>query len=255
MLAGWLAGAARAVRGLPAAPLADESPPPAPADQPPAETPEPIVQYPIIEAAAQDLRQRQIMTREQFDQLDADAKSGAFTAARVTSEEALQKLADAITTSVAEGGTLADFRAAVKGALGPDFLSAGHVETIFRTNVATAYSAGLMETLAHPLVADEFPYLAYYAVHDSRTRHDHLAMEHRGLDSTNVYRRDDPIWDRFTPPWSYNCRCVIVPLGVEDAAAAGVREAKEWLRSGEAPAAPEWVQTPPFGPPPGWRSA
>lgn len=266
-MAGWLAGAARATRGLPpVAPSPAEPPSLAPASQPPVlppppiaglgpgPEPEPVVHFPIIEEAVNDLEGRRILTRPDFDALATDAKTTAFTAARMANWEALGRLAQAVAVSTAEGSTLAAFRAAVDEALGPDFLSPGHIENVFRTNVSQAYSTGLMQTLAHPLVADEFPYLAYHAVHDGRVRQDHLTMEELGLDGTNVYRRDDPIWERFTPPWDYQCRCAIVPMTVEDAARAGVREARQWLRDGLPPATPQWVQPPPFNPPPGWKT-
>lgn len=120
--------------------------------------------------------------------------------------------------------------------------------------MSQAYSTGLIEVLNHPLVADEFPYLAYHAVHDSRVRPEHLALERHGLNGTNIYRRDDPIWERFTPPWDYQCRCAIIPMTIEDAARAGVHEAQEWLRTGLPPSTPEWVTPPPFSPPEGWNT-
>lgn len=263
LVAAWLAGAARATRGLPPVPAPGTDPllPAPPAGLPPALTlgrgedePEPAIRLPLIEAAARDLASRKIMTREEYDQLSSEAKATAFTAARVASEESLGRLAEALASGVEHGGTLEDFRAKVTEALGTGVLSDGHVQNIFRTNVAQAYTTGLMETLAHPLVADEFPYLQYSAVHDSRVRHDHLQLERLGLDGTAIYRRDDPLWERFTPPWDYQCRCNVIPLSVEDAAAAGVQEAKEWIERGFPPAQPAWVPSPPFNPPAGWST-
>lgn len=258
LLAGWLAGAARATRDLPPMSAPGLEGPSLAPPGPPLTAPlgaddlEPFIRLPLIESAAGDLGNRRIVTREQFDQLSAEARATAFTAARVASEEALARLAQALSENVGQGGTLRDFAAAVDEALGEGALSPGHIENVYRTNVAQAYSTGLLETLAHPLVADEFRYLLYSAVHDSRVRHDHLALEKLGLDGTAVYRRDDPIWEQFTPPWDYQCRCTIIPLSVEDAAAYGVREARDWLSTGMPPASPEWVTPPPFSPPAGW---
>ena len=83
-------------------------------------------------------------------------------------------------------------------------------------------------------------YQAYVPIHDARTRETHLALGKLGLDGTGVFRRDDPFWDRFTPPWDYNCRCGTNLLTIEAAARMGVQEAKEWLRSGRPPAEPEY---------------
>jgi hypothetical protein len=101
-------------------------------------------------------------------------------------------------------------------------------------------------------VADQFPYLLYTAVHDARVRPEHLQLERLGLDGTAVYRRDDPIWSLFLPPWAWNCRCHVIPVDVETAAEAGVGEARRWLRTGVPPAVPQYVAWPDFRPDPRW---
>jgi uncharacterized protein with gpF-like domain len=112
-----------------------------------------------------------------------------------------------------------------------------------------------------------FRIVAYYATTDSRVRKNHLALEKLGLDGTNIYRADDPTWQRFRPPWDFQCRCSWVPITVEQAARRGVTEAKEWLARAAAmamelggsasqyyertaPASPAWVNPPNFNPSP-----
>jgi hypothetical protein len=252
LLAAWLGGARRAAEPLPEVTFAAGELP----ELPPfaAGLPEPVVRFPSIEAAAKDLAAREVMTRADFDTLDAQARRAAFTVARVTDEDALEKVRVALADAAAAGGTPESFRGRVAEALGETALDPGHLETVFRTNLATAHAAGFDEVLNHPLVADEFPYVEYHAVHDGRARAEHLAMERLGIQGTNIYRRDDPIWDRFTPPWSFNCRCDRIALTLEDAARKGVREAKAWLESGVPPAEPAWVSPPPFDPPAGWAT-
>jgi len=109
----------------------------------------------------------------------------------------------ALIQDITEGGTLKDFRAAVEDALGASALGEGHIQTVYRNNVSAANTNGLMEILKDDLVRDEFPYLAYYAIHDARARPEHLAMEELGLDKTNVYRANDPIWQEFLTPWDF----------------------------------------------------
>jgi hypothetical protein len=41
-------------------------------------------------------------------------------------------------------------------------------------------------------------------------------------------------------------------MSIEDAAAAGITEAREWLRTGRPPIHPSWVHHPPFDLPKGW---
>jgi SPP1 gp7 family putative phage head morphogenesis protein len=263
LLAGWLTGADRAVSRLPRpeplptllpSVLPPDLPPPfgrGPLAQEPGE-PAPLIRFPIIEQAAADLFARDVMTRADFDHLADDARRTAFTVARISSVDAIEKIQEILVEDIAQGGTLKEFRTKLDETLGTSALAPWHVETVYRTNVATAYATGLDRTLNHPLVSDAFPYLEYHAVHDSRTDPDHLEMEKLGIQSTNVYRRDDPVWNLFFPPWRYNCRCMVIPWSLRDAARKGIREAQEWLRTGVPPTIPAWVPLPPFRPPPGW---
>lgn len=50
----------------------------------------------------------------------------------------------------------------------------------------------------------------------------------------------------------HNCRCLVIPLTVDDAAARGVKEAIRWRDTGEPPARPQFVKPPPFSLPKGW---
>jgi SPP1 gp7 family putative phage head morphogenesis protein len=254
MLAAWLAGGNR-IAGRLAVPDRPPGQPPIPPFTMPAPDDSdggPVVSYPQVDIAAQSLAERQVLTRGAFDALSEEAKLTAFTVARVCSLDALQQLQEALSTDIAQGGTLADFQARVADVLGESALSPAHIENVYRTNVASAYADGQREVLNHPLVADEFPYVEYTAVHDSRTDPDHLAMEHHGIGGGPIYRRDDPVIQLFWPPWRYNCRCAVIALTLEDAAAAGVHEAQEWLRMGQEPASPAFVKMPDFQPPAGF---
>lgn len=235
-------------------PSAPPEPPPSPPQRPITEPDEgePLVRFPQTEEAEQSLLERQVMSRQDFDALDDQAKQTAFTVARVGSLDALERIRGVLAEDVAQGGTLREFETRVEEVLGEGFLAPAHVETVYRTNVAQAYSDGQRQMLEHPLVADEFPYVAYHAVHDQRTRSDHLHLETLGIQGTNIYRADDPVIRRFWPPWDYQCRCAIIPMTLEDAARAGIHEAQEWLRAGMPPLTPAWAQPPPFEPPAGF---
>lgn len=223
--------------------------PPAPAAGSPED-----VHFPTIEAAVKNLAERNVMTREQYDKLDANARAKAFTVAGVQAQETLTKIRDSLSENVAKGADHETWRKAVlqdvdKGT----FLSDAHQETILRTNVQTAFSDGQESVLAHPMVRSAFPYREKNAIHDDRARENHLALERCGIDGTNVYRADDPVWQLFRSPWDYNCRCNDNPLTVRQAAAAGVKEARQWLETGVEPAEKAFVQMPPFEPPAGFR--
>jgi SPP1 gp7 family putative phage head morphogenesis protein len=75
-----------------------------------------------------------------------------------------------------------------------------HAETVFRTNVQTAYNAGRREMYHAEGMAEAFPFFQNHTVGDDRVRPAHAAMD--GF----IARRDDPIWQRAWPPYGFQCR-------------------------------------------------
>lgn len=245
---------------FPTPPRSPGSPPGPPPESPfpdqPGE-PEPVVRLPLIEEAAKDLRERRILLPHDFARLDQHARRAAFTVARVSSVDTIEKVRDALTEAIEEGKTLRDFRRSVGAALEASALGKHHVEAVYRTGVAQAYSAGQKEILESPLVRDAFPYVLFVATHDTRVStkrdDDHLGMEKHGQNGTAVYRVDDPIWMTLYPPMRWNCRCALIPLSLEDAARHGSKEAQRWLRTGTPPAVGDFAKRPyPVVPPKGW---
>lgn len=230
-------------------------PPPPPISPPgfPEEEPEPgpIVRFPAQEAGIRDLARRQILLPGDYEALSDEAKGAAFTVARMMTRESVEKVRDALTEDIREGGTLREFRRNVAEVTN-GVLTEPQVETIYRTQVGQAHASGLRQVLEHPLVSDEFPYVAYVATHDDRVRPTHIALEKLGINGTNVYYRDDPIIQRYWAPWEWNCRCVMIPYTVEDAAAAGVIEARQWLATGRPPRHRTFAKDPGFPLPKGW---
>ncbi len=216
---------------------------------------QPLIRFPLLDAAVDDLISRSILTRDQYDRLTAAERNRAFTVAGDITRDTIFKIRDALTTNIQAGASFGDFKKAMRGELEESFLGPGHLETVFRTNAQTAFSEGHETIAENPIVAELFPYQEYLAINDSRARHEHVALEKLGLNNTNIFRRDDPVWSFFTPPWDYNCRCGVNLLTVERAAERGVVEARKWLRTGSPPIIPEWcIQNISFRPQPGWGS-
>ena len=208
--------------------------------------------WPALEAGANDLLARQVVMPDVFATLATDAKNAAFTVARVMRDDTIEAVRDAVARDVLEGGTLRQFRQTVGDALDAAGLSEPQVEALYRTHTGLARASGVLAVLDHPLVAPEFPYTAWHATRDSRVRPDHLAMETAGIQGTNVYRSDDPLFRRVWAPAGWNCRCHVQLLSLEDAAAAGIHEARQWLRTGEPPASPAFVDSVPIVLPADW---
>lgn len=214
------------------------------------------IHFPTIDNAVKSLTERNVLTRPQYDALDTAARAKAFTVAGVDAEATLTKIRDVLAANVEKGTDYETFKQEILDAVDSGtFLSDAHSETVFRTNVQSAFSDGQMEVLNHPLVRSGFPYSTYDAIHDDRVRENHLALETLGINGTNVYRTDDPVFQMFRPPWDYNDRCSWTPITVRQAAESGVPEAQEWLRTGVEPSPRSFVPMPPFTPPVGFQRA
>lgn len=162
------------------------------------------VTWPQVVRAVESIAEKVPVLASEFEQLDDDARRVAFTVARATTLDTVRAIQDAIREDVSSGGTLDEFRRTVAKTVDGSLLADHHVEQIYRTNVGRAMAAGQIAVLEHPQVRSAFPYVLYSATHDSRVRADHLALEKLGLDGTAVYRADDPIWNRYYPPWAFN---------------------------------------------------
>lgn len=211
------------------------------------------IHYPIIDEASRELAEKNVMTRAQFDSLEASARQKAFTVAQVESMDTLEKIRDVMAETIKEGVDLQTFRERILTAVDEGtFMSDAHLENVFRTNVQTAFSDGQMAVLSHPFVRGGFPYAVYEAIHDDRVRHEHLALETFGIEGTNIYRIDDPVFQLFRPPFAWNCRCSWIAMTVRQAARKGIKEAQQWLETGVEPNPPAFVPMPDFRPPAGF---
>lgn len=76
-----------------------------------------------------------------------------------------------------------------------------YAETIYRTNLAGAYTAGRFKQMQDPDVRAVAPAFEYMAIGDHSTRKNHAAADGLLGDVT------DSVWDRISPPMGYNCRC------------------------------------------------
>ena len=132
------------------------------------------------------------MTRAAFDALADGARSRAMTVSGLSSADQVADVHAAIFKAVADGETLADFKTRAAGLIEAKGWNSWRVNTIFRTNLQSAYMAGRYAQMKQ--VAEARPYWRYVAVQDSRTRPSHMAMH--GL----VFHHTHPIWETWFPP-------------------------------------------------------
>lgn len=168
----------------------------------------------------------------------ADEHEIAFTVAKMLDIDLLADVREAVDQALADGETFDTFKAKLL----PRLQKAGwwgvreerdpltgktrmvqlgsvrRLQTIFRTNLMTAYAAGEWAQIEDN--AQDAPFLMYDAVDDNRTREQHRAWN--GL----VLRWDDPWWQTHRPPNGYNCRCSVIQLNGEEVEAYGYRVGK-----------------------------
>lgn len=77
-------------------------------------------------------------------------------------------------------------------------------ETIYRTQVSKAYSAGQWRQLDDPMIRTRVGAVKFEATPDRNVRPMHLAWD-GFLGSPH-----DPIWEWITPPIHFNCRCALL---------------------------------------------
>ena len=152
----------------------------------------------------------------------------AFTVAKAMRQDILQDIRAGVDSAIAEGITFKEFSNRIKPTLqekgwwgkklmidpktGEEKLvqlgSARRLNTIFDTNLRSAYSAGAWERIQR--VKKTRPYLRYIAVLDNRTRDKHRQWH------DVILPVDDPFWQKFYPPNGWHCRCTVQQLSMRD---------------------------------------
>ena len=153
----------------------------------------------------------------EFRRLEAEAKRWAFTMAGVAELDRLAWLHQTLLDALEKGQTLDEWRKRVRERL--KRAHPGHLETVFRTNVQSAYAAGRWKQLNHPAVKKARPYWMFDAILDART-----TPICRTRDGT-VLPADHPWWQNNTPPLHFNCRSGIRALTEAEARARGIATA------------------------------
>ncbi len=163
----------------------------------------------IFRAAAAFLKEKKILPDEAYKLLDERSRSTAFTVSGYTGLVILQEFLDSLEEALEKGETKEQFREKMNRFLeehGYEGLDPWRSDTIFRTNLQTAFHAGHYRSMTDRTTLKLRPYWRYRTAGDGQVRDSHAAMEGR------VYRADDPIWDIWYPPNGFRCRCAVVSL-------------------------------------------
>lgn len=153
-------------------------------------------------------RERLLMSDDEFNALAEASHDQAFTIAGVSQLDLVTEVWEALDRAVARGESFEDFRKRVSARLTAAWgrEQPWRVETIYRTNVQRAFSAGRWVQMEHPAVKQARPYRRFSAILDLRT-----TITCRTLDGV-VRPADDPWWDGRIPPLHFSCRSLVVTL-------------------------------------------
>lgn len=157
----------------------------------------------------------------------------SFTVAKATKLDILEDIRGAVDEALAEGTTFRQFRSRLeprlreKGWWGQASVldpltgeqriaqlgSTRRLRIIFDTNLRMAHAKGRWERIER--VAEDRPWLRYFAVRDGRTRPDHADWH------GTVLRWDHPFWQSHYPPNGWRCRCLVQQFDDDDLEAFG----------------------------------
>jgi SPP1 gp7 family putative phage head morphogenesis protein len=159
------------------------------------------------------------MPAEEFAELQESEREYAFTVAAVAQADLVAEVYTALERAIETGSTLEDFKAEVGARLEEAWsgsAAGGRIETIFRTNVNSAYNAGRHAVFTAPAVKEARPYWRFDSIDDD-LRDDECA----DADGT-ILPQDDPWWTEHIPPLHFNCRCSFTSLSEEQARDEGI---------------------------------
>lgn len=172
-----------------------------------------------FEDALELFREKELIVREEFDALRDRYKRGGFIATGLAGDALKERARAAIERNLASGASLQDTIAQIRAAeleLGIEPASHAYLDTVVRTNVAVAYGAGRYRAMTDPAVLAARPYWRYLAVHDSRTREEHLALDGTVVEAGSAEAA------RISPPNGYLCRCAWQTLSAGQLEAMGL---------------------------------
>lgn len=158
--------------------------------------------HPIpFEEAIQFLKARVSLTKAEWDALEPKLAFRAFTLTKLTQCDYIEAVRGRLVSALEKGEGLEQVWADVKAIAEADgaIIKPGYWETVYRTNVQTAYNAGRrMQFDRSPPAA-----IALMVLEDERTSD--ICRPLAGL----VLPYNHPFWEDHWPPFHFNCRTTV----------------------------------------------
>lgn len=163
-----------------------------------------------FEAALEFFLSKRLISVTEFEALQDRYKSGGFIARRLATERLREVARLAVIRILQAGSTVAEASRIIREAQADEVRSLGisagdhnYIDTVVRTNVATAYGHGRWEAVNSDSVRALRPYLQYWTARDDRVRQSHRLLH--GL----VFVTGSEIASQVAPPNGYRCRCAM----------------------------------------------
>ncbi len=136
-------------------------------------------------------------------------RARAVTVSGITKADLLAEIQAELVRAQTEGESLEGFRNKFDETLSRHGFEPMHpwrIETIYRTNLQSAFQFGRYRQMTDPAVLAYRPYWRYVAVMDGSTRPAHAAMHGK------IFPADHAVWDTWYPPNGFNCRCTVTTV-------------------------------------------
>jgi SPP1 gp7 family putative phage head morphogenesis protein len=199
------------------------------------------------------LRRRVPISDTAYSRLVIAAHDVAIRLAGVTQLDVVEDVRRSLERAVSQGESFTDWKRKIRRRLTNAWVAndaapanpGWRIETIFRTNVQRAYSAGRYEQITDPVVVESRPFWMYDALLDDRTTE--FCREMNGT----ILPANDARWDGRIPPTHFNCRSGLRTLRESQARRRGISSsvpddyAQEGFGGVPAPHEPDPARYPP----------
>lgn len=168
--------------------------------------------------AIEEFKARGIISEDELSRLISDYAMRSQEARQLMLEHLRKRTRELLVEALEQGGTFREFATQINSelsGLGIDAADPAYLQTVFRTNIQTAYGAGRYRALEDPVIRETRPYVQYRTVGDARVRPNHAALDGK------VFSLDSDEWRRIAPPGGFGCRCSMVSLTREEFEAEG----------------------------------
>ena len=141
------------------------------------------------------------LTKDEWNALEPQLRYRAFTVARLAEVDSIEAVKQKLISVLQHGGTVESFWSdkGLQDIAGVSSSRPWYWETVYRTNIQTAYNAGR----AVEFKDNQPPYLEFVGIEDSRQTE--ICAERSGV----VRPASDPWWNSNWPPLHFNCRSTV----------------------------------------------